>query len=123
MPASTGLPSIFRADAPLLGAPAGAPAPDGEAAQALRLTLGSSAEFWPDLLAATGLEPEAALPALWELVWAGEVTNDAWTPLRAARRYGTPVADRRPRRFARTRAAGTTSTQGRWSLTSRLFRG
>ena len=60
-------------------------------------------------------------PALWELVWAGEVTNDAWTPLRAARRYGTPVADRRPRRFARTRAAGTTSTQGRWSLTSRLF--
>ena len=111
----------FRADAPLLGAPAGAPAPDGEAAQALRLALGRSAEFWPDLLAATGLEPEAALPALWELVWAGEVTNDAWTPLRAARRYGTPVADRRPRRFARTRAAGTTSTQGRWSLTSRLF--
>ena len=49
------------------------------------------------------------------------MTNDAWTPLRAARRYGTPVADRRPRRFSRTRAAGTTSTQGRWSLTSRLF--
>ena len=24
-----------------------------------------------------------ALPALWDLVWAGEVTNDAWTPLRA----------------------------------------
>ena len=49
------------------------------------------------------------------------MTNDAWTPLRAARRYGTPVADRRPRRFSRTRAAGTTSTQGRWSLTARLF--
>ena len=111
----------FRADAALLGAPAGAPSPEGEAAQALRLALGRSAEFWPDLLAATGLEPEVALPALWELVWAGEVTNDAWTPLRAARRYGTPIADRRPRRFSRTRAAGTTSTQGRWSLTSRLF--
>ena len=111
----------FRADAPLLGAPAGAPAPDDETAQALRLALGRSAEFWPDLLAATGLEPELALPALWELVWAGEVTNDAWTPLRAARRYGTPSADRRPRRFARTRPAGTASTQGRWSLTSRLF--
>ena len=111
----------FRADAPLLGAPAGAPAPAGEAADALRLALGRSAEFWPDLLEAAGLDAETALPALWELVWAGEVTNDAWTPLRAARRYGTPVSDRRPRRFARTRVAGTTSTQGRWSLTSRLF--
>ena len=111
----------FRADASLLGAPAGAPSPEGETAEALRVALGRSAEFWPDLLASTGLDAEAALPGLWELVWAGEVTNDAWTPLRAARRYGTPVADRRPRRFARTRAVGTTSTQGRWSLTSRLF--
>ncbi|MEO5632845.1 DEAD/DEAH box helicase [Gaiella sp.] len=111
----------FRSDASLLGAPAGAPPPEGEAAQDLREALERSAEFWPDLLAGTGLDAEVALPALWELVWAGEVTNDAWTPLRAARRYGTPVADRRPRRFARTRAAGSTSTQGRWSLTSRLF--
>ena len=111
----------FRDDAPLLGAPAGSPPPEGEAVEALRRALGRSAEFWPDLLAAAALDAEAALPALWELVWAGEVTNDAWTPLRAARRYGTPVADRRPRRFARTRAAGTTSTQGRWSLTTRLF--
>ena len=32
--------------------------------------------------AETGLEAEhALLPALWELVWAGEVTNDAWQPL------------------------------------------
>ena len=111
----------FRSDAPLLGAPAGAPPPEGEAAQALRAALGRSAEFWPDLLVAAGLDAEEALPALWELVWAGEATNDAWTPLRAARRYGTPVAERRPRRFSRMRAAGSTSTQGRWSLTSRLF--
>ncbi len=111
----------FRSDAPLLGAPAGAAPPEGEVAEALRDALERSAEFWPDLLAATGLDAELALPALWELVWAGEATNDAWTPLRAARRYGTPVADRRPRRFSRTRAAGTTSTQGRWSLTARLF--
>jgi len=111
----------FRADAPLLGASAGAPPPDSAAAEVLRAALGRSAEFWPDLLAATALDPEVALPALWELVWAGEATNDAWAPLRAARRYGTPVAERRPRRFARTRAAGATSTQGRWSLTSRLF--
>ncbi len=111
----------FRTDAALLGAPGSAAAPESEAARALRAALARSAEFWPDLLTAAGLEPADALPALWELVWAGEVTNDAWTPLRAERRYGTPVEERRPRRFARTRAAGATSTQGRWSLASRLF--
>ena len=58
----------------------------------VRAALSSSAEFWFDLLAATGLEAEAALPALWDLVWAGEVTNDAWQPLRAGRRYGDPEA-------------------------------
>ena len=68
------------------------------------------------------LDPEVALPALWELVWAGEVTNDAWTPLRAARRYGVPQAERRrSRRFDRRRASGITATQGRWTLADRLF--
>ena len=113
----------FREDAAVLGAPAAAPQPEGEPHAALRAALARSAEFWPDLLAVAGLEAEAALPALWELVWAGEVTNDAWTPLRAERRYGTPVVDRRPRRFSRTRSAGVTSTQGRWSLAARLFPG
>ncbi len=62
-----------------------------------------------------------ALPALWELVWAGEVTNDAWAPLRAGRRYAPPRLDRRPRRFSRSRVSSATSTQGRWSLAERLF--
>ena len=112
---------FFREDAPLLGAPAAAPAPEGDAAATLRAALARSAEFWPDLLQTTGLEPEEALPVLWELVWAGEVTNDAWTPLRAERRYGIPVAPRRPRRFSRARGLSSTSTQGRWSLATRLF--
>jgi len=115
----------FREDAPGLGAPPAAAAPEGEVYDALRAGLGRSAEFWHDLLAATGLEDEAALPALWDLVWAGEVTNDAWTPLRAGRH---PVgsgsqAQRRPRRFSRSRATAITATQGRWSLTERLFAG
>ncbi len=113
----------FRDDAPLLGRPAGAPAPESEEADAIRRALAGSAEFWYPLVEAAGLEPEAALPALWELVWAGEVTNDAWTPLRAGRRYQAPRPDRRPRRFSRTRAAAITSTQGRWSLTDKLFAG
>ncbi len=112
---------FFREDAPVLGQPAAAERPDGEAHAAIRRALGRSAEFWLDLLAATGLEPADALPALWELVWAGEVTNDAWAPLRAGRRYGVPTAQRRGRRFSRRRTSGTAATQGRWSLASRLF--
>jgi ATP-dependent helicase Lhr and Lhr-like helicase len=114
----------FREDAPALGRPGAAARPEGDVHDRIREALGRSAEFWYDLVAATGLEPEVALPALWDLVWAGEVTNDAWTPLRAGRRYQTPRPQRgRPRRFSRQRAAGITATQGRWSLTDRLFPG
>jgi ATP-dependent Lhr-like helicase len=79
--------------------------------------------FWHDLIDETGLTPDQALPALWDLVWAGEVTNDAWTPLRAGRRYGVPKPQRRPRRFSRSRSTAITATQGRWSRTERLFAG
>ena len=115
---------FFREDAAVLGRPAAAPTPEGAAHDRIREALGRSAEFWYDLVAATELEPAEALPALWDLVWAGEVTNDAWTPLRAGRRYQTSAPRRRrPRRFSRQRSAQVTATQGRWSLTDRLFRG
>ncbi len=114
---------FFREDAAVLGRPSAAPSPEGDAHDAVRAALSSSAQFWFDLLAATGLEAETALPALWDLVWAGEVTNDAWQPLRAGRRYGIPKPERRPRRFSRTRTTGATATQGRWSLADRLFAG
>jgi ATP-dependent Lhr-like helicase len=114
----------FREDAAALGRPAAAPRPEGEAPDAIRAALARSAEFWYDLVAGTQLEPEVALPALWDLVWAGEVTNDAWTPLRAGRRYQAPKPRQgRPRRFSRQRSAGITATQGRWALTDRLFPG
>jgi ATP-dependent Lhr-like helicase len=114
---------FFRDDASVLGAPAGSPRTDTPETAAIVSVLAGGALFWDDLLDATQLESGEALPALWELVWSGEVTNDAWTPLRAARRYGTPQVERRPRRFSRTRGGPTTSTQGRWSLTERLFAG
>ena len=114
---------FFRDDASVLGAPPASEAPEGKEHAAIRTALGRSAEFWLDLLAATDLEAETALPALWELVWAGEVTNDAWAPLRAERRYGVPRPESRPRRFSRARSAGAVSTAGRWSLAERLFRG
>src|SRR5207248_355671 len=65
----------------------------------------------------------ASLPALWDRVWAGEVTNDAWSPLRADRRYQLPSQKPHGRRFSRSRAAAVTSTQGRWSLAAPLFAG
>ncbi len=111
----------FREDAAVLGPVAAAPRPEGPAHDAIRTALARSAEFWQDLLAVTGLEAEQALPALWELVWAGEVANDAWQPLRAPRRYGTPKVERRPRRFSRRRTIAPTATQGRWSPVERLF--
>jgi ATP-dependent Lhr-like helicase len=112
----------FRDDAAALGAVPAAPAPEGETHTAVRSAL-AGAVFWHDLLDETALVPDEALPALWDLVWAGEVTNDAWAPLRAGRRNGVPRPERRPRRFSRSRGAGPTATQGRWSLTGRLFAG
>ena len=111
----------FREDAAALGRVPGAPRPEGEAHDAIRAALGRSALFWLDLLGDTGLPDDVALPALWDLVWAGEVTNDAWAPLRAQRRQGVPRPERRPRRFSRRRSTGATATQGRWSPTERLF--
>jgi ATP-dependent Lhr-like helicase len=113
----------FREDAPALGRPGALPSPEGETHEALRSALGGGALFWFDLLAATGLQGEVALPALWELVWAGEVTNDAWQPLRAGRRFQAPRPEKRPRRFSRARADAIMATQGRWSSAAGLFPG
>src|SRR4029077_11233232 len=113
----------FREDASALGQVGAAPRPEGELHDRIRAALGKSAVFWFDLLEETGLAPDEVLPALWDLVWSGEVTNDAWTPLRAGRRYGVPKPERRPRRFSRSRSSAVTATQGRWSLTDRLFTG
>jgi ATP-dependent Lhr-like helicase len=112
----------FREDAAALGQVPSAPRPEGAEHDAIREAL-RGALFWDELLAETQLEEAVALPALWDLVWSGEVTNDAWTPLRAARRFGVPKQERRPRRFSRRRVQGPTATAGRWSRTERLFAG
>ncbi|MDE3189306.1 MAG: DEAD/DEAH box helicase [Acidobacteriota bacterium] len=108
---------FFREDAALLGQPAAAPAPEGAEHEAIRAALAGGALFFSDF------GGDELLPALWDLVWAGEVTNDAWGPLRADRRYQVRSQERHGRRFSRSRAAQATSTQGRWSLASGLFAG
>jgi ATP-dependent Lhr-like helicase len=114
---------FFRDDAAVLGQPSAAPAPEGEAHDAIRVALEGGAQFWDGLLATTGLEAATALPALWDLVWSGEVTNDSWSPLRSERRYRPPRPDRRARRFSRARTHRPTATQGRWTLAAQLFLG
>ena len=113
----------FREDAAALGQVPHAARPEGAEHDAIRRRSARGALFWLDLLEETALEESIALPALWDLVWAGEVTNDAWTPLRATRRFGQPQGERRPRRFSRRRSQGATATAGRWSPTARLFVG
>ena len=111
----------FREDAQLLGSPAVETSPEGSAHSSIRAALGGGARFWADLLASTELEPTEALAALWDLVWAGEVTNDSWAPLRASRRYDAPRPDRNRRRFTRSRTSAPSPTQGRWSVAGSLF--
>jgi ATP-dependent Lhr-like helicase len=158
----------FREDAPAIGPPPGSdrraagagasPSGDSEhdravtgpaplADELLRARLGEGPCFFSDLLAELDLPAEALREALWDLVWAGEVTNDAWAPLRAphltlarAARSSSGEAAwtgsaagpaSRPRRsmvgrsrFGAPRArAAQAQVQGRWSLTEPIFRG
>jgi ATP-dependent Lhr-like helicase len=126
--ASDGRVALYRRDQVALLAPPPLPdgeRPDDEAHQALRDHLAvRGASFWPELLRATGRADErAVLDALWDLVWAGEVTNDGLTPLRAAlegpgrrrRRHGA-----RPRPGSLSRL-GPPAGAGRWSLVAPLL--
>ena len=96
--------------------------PDGPVHRALRGHLAErGASFWPDLVAAAGTADErVVLQALWDLVWAGEVTNDTVAPLRA-------VLGRRPRaskgkpRPGALRRVGPPAGAGRWSLVAPLL--
>ena len=108
----------FREDAAAIGPPAGGPARGGAAPpsarehQLLRVRLAQGPCFFTDLLAELGAPSEALREALWDLVWAGEVTNDAWAPLRAPSGEDDPAdtvraaAAGRPGRVACARAAG-----------------
>ena len=156
----------FREDAPLLGPPAptstplpargaesvrdaeprgdepGGDEPATPAHELLRARLRSGPCFFSDLLAALDLPPELIREALFDLVWAGEATNDSWAPLREPRlslarsqigpsagtgraaRAGSPIPGRFGARRHRARAPGRGSVHppGRWSLTEPLFR-
>jgi ATP-dependent Lhr-like helicase len=126
----------FREDAPAIGRPAaraGVEPPAGPEHELLRARLAQGPAFFTDLLAELDAPAEALREALWDLVWAGEVTNDAWAPLRAPRlalargasEHRTSVQRRfSARRSAvRSRSGAQSQVQGRWSLTAAVFGG
>jgi ATP-dependent Lhr-like helicase len=103
--------------------PAIEPAPSDEVHDAIRdRLLRAGASFWPDLVAAAGTADEGlVLRALWDLVWAGEVTNDTFGPLRVPRRASarrTAAGRPRPGRLSRL---GPPAGAGRWSLVAPLL--
>ncbi|HEX7297862.1 MAG TPA: DEAD/DEAH box helicase [Solirubrobacteraceae bacterium] len=121
----------FRDDVAAIGPPPNkAERPQAPEHDLLRDRLASAPCFFTDLLAELAIAPEQIQEALWDLVWAGEVTNDAWAPLRAPRltlARAQRARDRRNRtpptqRFASRRTGTQAQVQGRWSLTDALFR-
>ncbi len=78
------------------------------------------ASFFPQLRAAgaDARNDEELLDALWDLVWAGEVTNDTFAPLRA---LSLPRSRSKARpRPGRLTALGPPRAAGRWSLVADL---
>jgi ATP-dependent Lhr-like helicase len=114
---------FFRSALPALASPLADERPSGPVHDAIRARLAvRGASFWPDLVEAAGTAEETVvLTALWDLVWAGEITNDTLAPLRA-------VLGRRPRarsagrpRPGALRRLGPPAGQGRWSLVAPLL--
>ncbi|HEX2700428.1 MAG TPA: DEAD/DEAH box helicase [Acidimicrobiales bacterium] len=97
--------------------------PGGDEHDRLREVLAArGACFFRELGGATD---SATLEALWDLVWAGEVTNDTFAPVRATqagKRRSTAAAKRaaggRPR-VGNLAVLGPPRGQGRWSLVER----
>ncbi len=104
------------------GLPDGTERPTGPRHEAIREHLTRrGASFYREVFAAAGGgRDREVLDALWDLVWAGEVTNDTFAPLQALRwkRSGGGNGARRPIRAGRLTALGPPEAAGRWSLVS-----
>ncbi|MBE7519324.1 MAG: DEAD/DEAH box helicase [Thermoflexaceae bacterium] len=105
--------AFFRRERLPLLAPAAAGLPGGEVHAAILGALrGSGALFFSDLVGAARAPLREVLDALWDLVWAGFVTNDTFGPVRALAwpRKGGSAPSRGRGALVPPEAAG------RWSL-------
>ena len=95
---------------------AAAERPSGPRHESIRAFLARrGASFYREIHAAAGGGPDREmLDALWDLVWAGELTNDTFAPLRALR-WARPGREAR-RRPGRLTSLGPPEAAGRWSL-------
>jgi ATP-dependent Lhr-like helicase len=116
--------ALFRRDRAELLASAGAfeagERPSGPIHDALRRHLERrGASFFGALraVAADARSDEEVLDALWDLVWAGEVTNDTFAALRSLR---LPRSRSRTVRPGRPAGLGPPRAAGRWSLVADL---
>ncbi len=108
----------FRSQFPLIRRPTGASDPPADPTHvAIREHLARrGASFFADIYAAAGGgDVDGVLDALWDLVWAGEVTNDTMAPVRAfIERRGKSRGGRKVPATFPPHAAG------RWSLVADL---
>jgi ATP-dependent Lhr-like helicase len=109
--------ALFPADRVALTAPPPREPEDG-LPRRVRDTLESrGALFFPDLVAAAEAFPGDVLRAIWDLVWAGVVTNDTLAPVRSLLASSSPRERLSFRRRAlRSRRPGPPGSEGRWSL-------
>ncbi len=117
---------LYRRDRAELLASAGAfegqERPDGDIHEAIRAQLARrGASFYAQLRGAAPVArtDDELLDALWDLVWAGEVTNDTFAPLRALTLPRSRSRARTPRP-GRLMALGPPRAAGRWSLVADL---
>ncbi len=80
----------------------------------------AGASFFPQIHAATQGFKQEVLMALWDLVWAGEVTNDTLLPLRELLRSKSR-ARRKHKLGVPVRSGVPPEATGRWSLLSKLL--
>ncbi|MDC0674333.1 Lhr family helicase [Nannocystis radixulma] len=110
--------ALYLANDASLLAPDPAPAESELAGRVREALRARGASFFADLLASLRAPADELLEALWDLVWAGEVTNDTLTCLRS-RLAGAGRPARPVLRFGvdgRGRRSGPPGSEGRWSL-------
>ncbi|MBI5498356.1 MAG: DEAD/DEAH box helicase [Deltaproteobacteria bacterium] len=110
--------ALYLVDQVALLAPPPLPV-EGELAARIRTLLAErGALFFADITARTGVFPQDVLRTLWDLVWAGEVTNDTLAPLRSLLRASGQAAKHPRSRSAtfRSRRSLPPGSEGRWSL-------
>ncbi|HEU4580920.1 MAG TPA: helicase-related protein, partial [Polyangiaceae bacterium] len=111
--------AFYRADRYALLAPPVTPLAGPLAEQVRQHLRRQGASFFSELLRKTGAFAPELLETLWDMVFAGELTNDTIAPLRSRLEQTKP--DRRPlrRRPLRAPSAAASGSEGRWSLLER----